>query len=121
LYLFCLNDPLENFVSDRPHLRRDEMAGAPGSSGSRDSKEYPPDDPPPRSLSVLLRDLRAPSAFVTSLRAEAPEDSPAAFAAGAATYAELYGPKCRELLDTPDFQEGLRQVLRKLRKECASR
>jgi lysophospholipase L1-like esterase len=121
LYLFCLNDPLENFVADRPHLSRDELAGAPGSSGSWDPKEYPPDDPPPRSLRVLLRDLRAPSAFVTSLRAEAPDDSPAAFMAGAATYADLYGPRCREFLDTPVFQEGIRQVLRKLRKECASR
>jgi len=121
LYLFCLNDPLENFVADRPHLSRDEVGGPPGPSGSLDPKEYPPDDPPARSLRIFLRDLRAPSAFLNGIKSERPEDTPAAYAAGAATFAELYGPRCREFLDTPVFQEGIRHVLRKLRKECASK
>jgi len=121
LYLFCLNDPGENFEPDRPHLDRAEFAGSPASIDMWKPKEHPPADPPPRSLRVILRELRSPSAFINALKTAVPNQSPAAFSAGAATYADLYGPTCREFLDSAVHQEGVRYALRELRKECAAR
>lgn len=121
LYMFCLNDPPENFEPDRPHLKRADFSGPPASPESRNPKEFPPAGPPPRTLRLILRDIRSRSAFINGIKDGPAEASPAGFAAGAATYADLYGPRCREFLETPCFQEGIRYILRELRKECESR
>lgn len=121
MYLYCFNDPSENFEENRPHFESADRAETLASFKAGNPRVLPPLPFHPERKRSFFQGIRDRSAFLNAIRPEGKDFSVEAFRTGAKDSTKYFAPMFPEFLSKKSLQEGMRYTLRELKKECDAR
>ena len=121
IYLYCYNDPSENYEENRPHFESADRAETLASLKAGQARVLPPAPFHPDRARSFLRSVRDRSAFINAIHPEEKDLSEEAFKAGARRSVKYFPPMFPAFLSKEPLQEGMRHAFRELKKECDAR